>query len=480
MSTYKNRPSADRSGTPHRAGWAAVLGSLLTLLLLALLTPPARAAQAPTIDELVTALDRSPVYVHESAEVGPYYQRSLERRVARSGVDVLVVLADFDEIDPWDSGAELAGELRKRMAGRGQRVLITLDNEPKVETVVAFEWPDASFHDVDRATRTVARERDEGSTGLLTRVKRTIDLIDGTGGESGDGSGELEKPEKGGEGAGGPERDRADAEPDSTRSGPSQDWVKKGFRFVGATMAWLFAALIVVLLLVALRTTVPWLWKRARPTRALPLAPQVYAAAREEDETAVRRRAQEEVLRLGERLRQHQATADEHTDQTPLRLALDAYASAGTVLDHATGLPDLAGVLALTTEGRDALEADGRARQPSTASDEQAVGVLPLCFFDPFHGRGERRVDWRTAGSRDVLSVVLCADCDLLVQQRKPPRMLVDRYDGRSVPYTDVPAEHSLWSATGYGSFGDEPLAVRVQRGDFTRAAEARARAESG
>lgn len=478
MSTYRSRPSADGPGTPHLRGRAAVLGSLLALLL-GLLTPSARAAEGPTIDELLTALDRSPVYVHESAEVGPYYQRSLEGRVAKSGVDVLVVLADFDEIDTWDSGAELATELRKRMAGRGQRILITLDNEPKVETVVAFEWPDASFHDVDRATRTVARERDEGATGLLTRVKRTIDLIDGTGGESGDGTVELETPGRDGEEADGGERERAEAEA-APRSGASQDWVKKGFRFVGVTMAWLFAALIIVLLLVAIRKTVPWLWKRARPTRALPLAPQVYASAREEDETAVRRRAQEEVLRLGEELRQHQATADEHTDPTPLRLALDAYASAGKVLDHATGLPDLAGVLALTAEGRDALEADDRARQPSTASAEPAVDVLPLCFFDPLHGRGERRVDWRAVGSRDVLNVVLCADCDRLVQQRKPPQMLVDRYDGRSVPYTDVPAEHSLWSATGYGSFGDEPLAVRVQRGDFTRAADARARVESG
>lgn len=39
------------------------------------------------------------------------------------------------------------------------------------------------------------------------------------------------------------------------------------------------------------------------------------------------------------------------------------------------------------------------------------------------------------------------------------------------MPYFEVPSERSLWSATGYGSFGDESLTARVARGDFSRTA---------
>jgi hypothetical protein len=137
------------------------------------------------------------------------------------------------------------------------------------------------------------------------------------------------------------------------------------------------------------------------------------------------------------------------------------------VLDGARGLPDLAGVLALVAEGRDALhQADGRGGRPAAQR-----AALPLCFFHPLHGRADRRIRWRPMGRREGLRVAACEACADAVREHRAPEVLTDTVDGRSVPYFEVPAEDSLWAATGYGSLGDEPLATRVARGDFRRAA---------
>ncbi|WP_262505790.1 hypothetical protein [Streptomyces sp. TRM68367] len=92
-------------------------------------------------------------------------------------------------------------------------------------------------------------------------------------------------------------------------------------------------------------------------------------------------------------------------------------------------------------------------------------------------GRAAQRITWRPLGRRESLRVAACAECAWAVRTRRAPQTLTDRHEGRDVPYFDVPADQSLWAATGYGSLGAEPLTARVQRGDFTRAASARERA---
>ncbi|MET9526852.1 hypothetical protein [Streptomyces coeruleorubidus] len=186
---------------------------------------------------------------------------------------------------------------------------------------------------------------------------------------------------------------------------------------------------------------VPALALTALATRALvrsrrtPSAiPQlVFATARAADEARLRRRAEAEVLALGEATQAADATT------TPdLQRTLDAYAAAGRVLDEARGVPDLAGVLALAQEGRDAL-----AGSPG----------LPLCFFNPLHGRAALRTGWRPLGRRDRLNVAVCQDCADALRDRRAPEVLTDRAgDGRTVPYFELPAGLSVWSATGYGS----------------------------
>jgi hypothetical protein len=184
----------------------------------------------------------------------------------------------------------------------------------------------------------------------------------------------------------------------------------------------------------------------------------VFAAARAADESELRLRAEAEVLALGE-------AAEATESGTPgLQHVLDAYAAAGTVLDAARGIPDLAGVLALVAEGRSAL----------TGGDG-----LPLCFFNPLHGRADRRLNWRPLGRRESLRVAACATCAAAVRTRRAPEVLTDTdEDGRTVPYFEIPSERSVWAATGYGSLvpGEEDgLTGRVTRGDFTRSAARRA-----
>ncbi len=224
--------------------------------------------------------------------------------------------------------------------------------------------------------------------------------------------------------------------------------------------------------------TVLWRVRRRRAAGAgSPFAfPQaVFAAHEAADEDALRRRAEAEVIALGE------SVEDADPQARPgLRRALDAYAAAGKVLDGARGIPDLAGVLALAAEGRDAY--DGR------------TDALPLCFFDPLHGRAQGRVGWRPLGRRDTLDVAACAACARAVGEHRAPRVLTDvTPEGERVPYFELAARDSVWAATGYGSLiadvpnqqqksdpsdeadggaregGPDGIAARVLRGDFAR-----------
>lgn len=194
---------------------------------------------------------------------------------------------------------------------------------------------------------------------------------------------------------------------------------------------------------------------RLRGELATPFAlpRSVFADALRADEPGLRELATEEVVRLGE-----EARAARGGGPAAAAGALDAYAAARTVLDGARGVPDLAGVFALIAEGRAAL------------SGSAPAAALPLCFFHPLHGPAARRIPWRPLGHREPLRVAACETCIRALRARRTPEVLTDRQDGRPVPYFEVPTADSLWAATGYGSLlGGDPLAGRVQRGDFTR-----------
>ena len=447
---------------------------VLGALLLSVATPATAGATQDSVSEIAKRLAKSPVYVDQGyqAQVPPARQRELERQIEKTGINLKVVLVSFRREDRWSGDAkQFAGALRDRLdVADDEHLILLTPNSWYGESLSGFEWPDDHRYDASYAAMAVGVRHDEKSLPLARQLSRTIEIID-----AGTGMREYEEARK----------DNPLDLGDSQDDGGVSPALVAG---LGALVALLAGAL-------------GWsLWRRRRaPGRRASLPPHVYAAAREADEDAVRRQAQDEVLRLGEELRAHQSTADDDTDQAPLRLALDAYDAARRVLDDGRELPDLVGVLALVVEGRDALADDDRkrkqnkpgpkaAQRPGTPNkgtrnrtsrgkDQPPARPLPLCFFHPLHGRATLRVYWRALGHREALDVATCKACANAVKHRRVPEVLTDRYAGQSVPYYDVPAEHSLWTATGYGSFGDEPLAVRVQRGDFTRAAQARARA---
>ncbi|MFF9027353.1 hypothetical protein [Streptomyces iakyrus] len=390
-----------------------VITALAALLLTALTTTgTAGAADGGTPSagqRIANALRTSPVYVDEAyAEaVPPSRQRRLADRIRRTGLPIKVVLTPLTKGDAFDGESDLlAGTVRDRLPERRDLVLITSDGDFP-DSLQGYEWP-GDTHQARKAVAAAGFLDEMRGAGLADLTAKAVDLV-------AEGKGEQRYEEAMGDLGG-------SARPTQSGSGTAGSGS-------GMTGWWLFIA-VPALALTALATRAALLRSR-RPTPAVPHV--VFATARAADEARVRRRAEAEVLALGEATRAADVAA------TPgLQQALDAYAAAGTVLDGARGLPDLAGALALAQEGRDAL----------TGSPG-----LPLCFFNPLHGRAALRTGWRPLGRRDRLDVAVCQECADALRNRRAPEVLPDTdEDGRRVPYFEVPAGRSAWAASGYGS----------------------------
>ncbi|MEU1938625.1 hypothetical protein ACH49O_32100 [Streptomyces coeruleorubidus] len=401
-----------------------VVTVLAALLLAALTTTPARAADggAPSAGQRIAeSLRTSPVYVDEAYAdaVPPSRQRELAERIRRTGLPIKVVLTPHTKGDAFDGDSDvLAGVVRDRLPDERELILITTDGEFP-DSLNGYEWP-ADTHQAEDAVDAVGFLDETRDAGLADLTAKAVELV-----AEGKGTERYEEAMK----------DLDDAaparKPEPGKPGDSRWWL------------WPLAA-VPALALAALATRA-----LLRSRKAVPAVPQlVFATARAADETELRRRAEAEVLALGE------ATQAAGVSTTPgLQHALDAYAAAGRVLDEARGVPDLAGVLALTQEGRDAF-----AGSPG----------LPLCFFNPLHGRAALRTGWRPLGRRDRLDVAVCQDCADALRDRRAPEVLTDRAgDGRTVPYFELPAGRSVWSATGYGSLM-QPLDGFNSRGSKT------------
>ncbi|WBB64167.1 hypothetical protein O7599_17340 [Streptomyces sp. WMMC500] len=399
-------------------------------------------AQPSAAEEIADALRRSPVYVDDGYETAlpPARQRELAAQVEETGLPLYVVVVPLTAGDAFGGDAgQLAGAVHDRL---GHDAVI-LTNSASADSLEGWEWPHGK-HQAGPAASAVFHLDETRDAGLGTQLARAVEIVAaGNGDEVYErATADLRTPT--------PTRTTDPAPTDPASAG--SDAAEPGGG-VGTGTAVLIAAAAVAL------TALAGLLLARRRRRSGSPAPftfprAVFAAAAAADEADLRRRAEAEVIALGEAARAHPDDAD----PAGLQSALDAYAAAGTVLDGARGRADLAGVLALVLEGRDALQGARTAR--------------PLCFFNPLHGRGARRLKWRPLGRRDHLRVWACAACATAVQARRAPEVLTERVDDRDVPYFEVPAERSLWAATGYGSLAGDPLAARVARGDFTRALE--------
>ncbi|MER6839366.1 hypothetical protein [Streptomyces platensis] len=420
------------TATARRLRGALAAGAACVALLCCTAVPAA-AAESPG-QKIADALRRSPVHVDPSltSAVDAEQQRDLVARIRRTHLPIRVALVPLVEGDSWGGEPEQLAEVVHDRLGGGPAILITLGEQPG--DISAREWP-SDAHQSFHAAAAVYFQKDMKGAGPAKRVARAIDII-----EAGNGDAVYERATAD-LGAPTPTRTTADGAGAKGASGQGSPLVRLLSLAVGP-----------VLLLAA----VGLLLRRRSRLRDLStpfaLPRSVFAAARQADEAGLRDRAAEEVVRLSEEARTAQGAP------AAVERALDAYAAAGTVLDRARGVPDLVGVFALVAEGRAALSG--------------AAEALPLCFFHPLHGPAVRRIPWRPLGRREQLRVAACETCLRAIRTRRAPEVLTDRQDGRPVPYFEVPAEDSLWAATGYGSLlsgADDSLAARVQRGDFTR-----------
>ncbi|GGV65315.1 hypothetical protein GCM10010277_72480 [Streptomyces longisporoflavus] len=437
-------------GAVRRA--AAVLVALAALLA----TAAPSVAQTPDApapshgEKIADALRKSPVYVDASYadSVPPARQKQLVRQIEKTGLPIKVALVPLVQGDAYEGESDVFAEVVHDRLAQRELILVT-GGDRWTGDLNGFEWPGEKqqAHDAVGAVGFLDEMKDAG---LAEQTEKAIELI-----ARGNGTKTYEKATED-LGAGGDSGSRPEAGSEEKSEG-SSSWP-----------AWLLPVA-VALALAGLSLSVFLVRRRGRDRSgrypsatgapfAFPRA--VFAAARTADEAALRRQTEAEVLALGE------AAAEATPASTPrLQRALDAYAAAGAVLDSARGLPDLAGVLALVAEGRDALA-------PARAGD---APPLPLCFFNPLHGRADMRIRWRPLGRRDQLHVAACEECGSAVRARRAPEVLTADFEGRTIPYFEVPAAQSVWAATGYGSLlrdteGEaEGLAVRVGRGDFSR-----------
>ncbi|MGW0470398.1 hypothetical protein [Streptomyces coeruleorubidus] len=310
-----------------------VVTVLAALLLAALTTTPARAGDgdAPSAGQRIAeALRTSPVYVDEAYAdaVPPSRQRELAERIRRTGLPIKVVLTPHTKGDAFDGDSDvLAGVVRDRLPDERELILITTDGEFP-DSLNGYEWP-ADTHQAEDAVDAVGFLDETRDAGLADLTAKAVELV-----AEGKGTERYEEAMK-------DLNDTAPArKPEPGEPGDSRWWL------------WPLAA-VPALALAALATRA---LVRSRSRRAPHAVPQlVFATARAADEAELRRRAEAEVLALGE------ATQAAGVSTTPgLQRVLDAYAAAGRVLDEARGVPDLAGVLALAQEGRDALAGSPR------------------------------------------------------------------------------------------------------------------------
>lgn len=414
-----------------------LIAALLAGTVAVLLGAGPAGAQPSAAGEIADALGRSPVYVDDGYETAlpPARQRELVAQIEDTGLPLYVVVVPLTEGDAFGGDArQLAGAVHDRLG----RDAVILTNGDFPDALEGWEWPYGK-HQAGPAAAAVSHLDEMRDAGLGTRLAKAVEIVAAGNGDEvyDEATADLRTPT--------PTPSPTTATPPGTEAADPADSGGTGT----GTVALIAAAAVALTVLAGL------LLVRSRRRTGGP-APftfprAVFAAAAAADEADLRRRAEAEVIALGEAVRAHPHGAD----PAGLQQALDAYAAAGTVLDGARGRTDLAGVLALVLEGRDALQGSRAAR--------------PLCFFNPLHGRGARRLKWRPLGRRDHLRVAACATCAAAVQARRAPEVLTARLDGRDLPYFEVPAERSLWAATGYGSLVSDRLAARVARGDFTR-----------
>ncbi len=436
---------------PVGARLAAAAVAFLALLLGGLLggadPGPARAdtvqeetsAQEPTATErIVAALEESPVHVDPSFSGAFPDERAheLRQRITDSGVPLRVIVVPLIEGGEWSGDADvLAAAVHDRIGGEAHYLVLdgrTLTGHDFVE------WTEDSVERARYGTYGVSEEM-EYDAPAVERVERAAEIA------------LSDNPEA-------VYREAVEARD----SGPFS-WLyslRPGVYTTVVVLPWVLAGLALLGLGFGLHR-----WRRPRAVPTLPQHAAFDNANRARRDELVER-AGRELVEVGERVSAAVPVADDPDATTELHRALDAHAAARRIHDalpaEGAALPDIAGVLVLLDHAEDHM---ARATRP--AARRRAVPVRSHCYANPLHGTGTKVTRWREFGGRGDIRVPLCAECARSVRDRSRPRVLPARHGGREVPYYEVPAAESVWSATGYGALRGD-LVDRVLRGDHT------------
>lgn len=392
-------------------------------------------------ERLAAALRRSPIYVDPSlASALPRPERrKLLAKFKKAPAPVFVVLVPIVKGGTWTEAEQLATVVHDRLGRDG--IFITFDDD--TDDLTAREW--GGEYQARDAAWAVSLDRTMDDAPLSARLSRITDLI-----ISGTGSQEYDRIS-----AAISQRAKERREKNSGAPRPEDDGsLALPLGAVGVAVAGAAAFL---------------LWRRRRMTSVrregsgLLMPRTVFATASRANEDQLREQASREVIAFGELLDESNTPTANEKARTLMTTALDAYQAAGKTLDAARGVPDLAGVLVLLDQGRDAL-----ASAKAVANGKPEMPPMPLCFFNPLHGDATTKLDWRPIGSRKRLRVQSCRPCARTARNKQTPDVLMDRRDGRDIPYYEADPSQSVWAETGYGQLRDD-LIHRVLRGDLDR-----------
>lgn len=396
--------------------------------------PEGTAGEAASPAQVIAdALAESPVHV-DPAYDGAYAPEARERvetvLAAQDDLDLYVIVVPLAEGDTWGGESEaLASAVHDRMGG-GERHFLVYDRRGDLEG-----------HDLGLASGDYSNPAFYGSMAASYKTmggQKTLPVLVEAAVEAA----LSDDPE-------GAYKDAQQAYYDRVGEPPSG--VLMPARWLNP---WIVGAVALALLLAA---AVPLyrLAARSRPglpgrRRAAPIAQHAAFdnADRAQLESLVER-GERDLIEMGERLSEDSRVAPQH-----LSRALDARDAAARVHDRmardGATLPDAVGVLVLLDLAEDALAGLRTPRRP--------------CYANPLHGNDTRQTQWREFGGLRTIRVPLCQDCARAVRDRLRPTVLPADHEGRSVPYYEVPAERSVWAATGYGTLADD-LVERILRG---------------
>ncbi|MFV2178671.1 hypothetical protein ACFHW2_24340 [Actinomadura sp. LOL_016] len=400
-------------------------------------------------ERIAAALRRSPLHVDPSLEsaLPPARRRRVLDELGRQPQPTFVVLVPIIAGGTWQEPDQLAAVVQSRLGRPG--VFITLGKY--ADDLDARLLPDDPSGDqgtrVRRSALAVTLDPAFRNASLADRLDRTLALL-----RTGKGEEEYRRQSAA-------LRERSRTRPAAPGSegdgggvlGPALGGAGVAVAAVGGLLLWRHRRMSAA--------------ARARTAAgdALLLPRTVFATADRATLDELRAQASAEVIAFGELLDGADVPSTDPAVRDLLSRALDAYSAAGRVLDEARGVPDLAGVLVLVDQGRDALASAG-----SLAAGGPEIPPEPLCFFNPLHGDAAARITWRPPGTRRSLRVRACRECARAAKDRGTPRYLLDERGDRPVPYFEAAPETSVWAATGYGQLRGD-LIERILRGDHTR-----------